>query len=173
MSPFVKQVVIFVIIYLVIAAALFFGISFYKNSLAAIVSKIRDNSVLLLSQQAQSEGLTVLREQEIAAKKYSDIFNKIFPYEDDLLDFPRFWQDLVRKKGLTSSFSFSATDVRPLSLEPGYKTYSSSLNGSYQNIINFLSDISQSNFLITVDTIDLLVSGNEFRVNLTGRIFYR
>ncbi len=106
---------------------------------------------------------------------YTDRLNKLLPVKDALLDFPRDMDNLARTHNVALNFSFQGESEGAAGSGLGFLSFSFDVKGTSQNIFKYLRAVEteSSQFLVTLDNIDLTQTSDGYRAASQGRVFFQ
>ncbi len=116
-----------------------------------------------------------LKKDVTQAANYGQAMDKILVSQDRLLDFGKWLDNLARTHQIRQNFSFSGEPVSPQETAPGHYVFSLELGGELNNIMNFVKDAEYKSprFLTSFDSFDLIKSGDDYKVSISGRVFFK
>ena len=114
-----------------------------------------------------------LQKDAPAAAGYQAAIGQLLPSQDDLINFPQDVTTAAKSFNVNTSVSFQGEPAPATASSPGYVGFSLRASGTNANLLAFLKYIeSQSTqFLLTVDSVDLAVSDPSSQLSVAGRVF--
>lgn len=175
LNHFRRQVIISLIIILGSVGLAIAVISWLKKDIQTQVNKISSSKNLINKRVAILSNLAELKKMIPKADAYKKAMNAIMLTREDLLNFPRRLEDLARIYNLGISFNFKGEEVKPQGNKPGYANFSIDVTGAIDKLINFIKDVEYKSlgFMATFEAVDFLKSGDNYKVNLQGKVFFR
>ena len=148
---------------------------FLSQNLQNESEKIAAERIIISGRTAVLDSLASLKTNKAQADVYANAMNEILVMQDRLIDFPRWIDGLARGRNVASSFSFSGDVVQPGASNPGYANFSLSASGAVGDVIDFLKDVEfrVPRFLVDFTNIDFSGSGSNYRVSLSGKVFFK
>lgn len=117
-----------------------------------------------------------LKSKESEVELYSKYLKALLPSKDDLIELPRFLEESGRVHQVNVKFNFKAGAVaEPQGKQPGSVGFTLHVAGSYDRLRNFFKEIESGSikFMIALDSMDVNLSGNEYRATAEGRAFFK
>ena len=143
-----------------------------KINMESSVKKIGEQYNTLAARSNSLLSLATLRGEFTKANPYFSFLENILPPRDQLLSFSKELENIARKNNLEFSFSFGEEKLSS-GKEPGQISFRLIINGSYENIYNFLSDIETSRYFIDPSSVDLVRKDSVFSATFNGKVFFR
>lgn len=120
--------------------------------------------------------LAELRSKEKEVEAYANRLNALLPARDDLIELPKFLEELGRIHQVNIRFSFrGGAATEPSGTEPGSVAFSIDATGSYERLQRFFSEMEagSTKFISVLDSLDVNLVGNEYRAIAQGRAFFK
>ncbi len=146
------------------------------------ISNLDSQTVQIASQKSDLQrkiallgSLGDLKSQSSAAVQDQQEMDLMLPTSDQLLDFPNWLDGLSRINNVSMNFAFQGNQTPAVAPSPGYISFSLSLGGKFQDIINFMNamEISLPRYMINFQKINLNQVGADMQVTITGQLFFR
>jgi hypothetical protein len=157
---------------LILAAA---AIYFMSLGIASTVNKIvADRAVV--EQQASALGIiAALKSQEPQANVYAAAMDSVLPTQSELLQFSPWIQKIAQNDSVTVQVAFEGTSVPSGENIPGNEAFSLTINGSLNEIADFLSDIEtkQPGFLLNITSYDLTYQNSDYQMAGQGVAYFK
>jgi len=143
-----------------------------KNDMESSVKKITLQHNTLATKSSSLFSLATLRGDLIKANPYFSFLENILPPRDQILSFENELKNIALKNNLEFNFNFG--EEKPSSgKDPGQISFRAIINGSYDNILNFLNGIETSRYFIDPVNVDFIKKGSNFSATLSGKVFFR
>jgi hypothetical protein len=160
---------------IIFSVALAAGAMYYFSSdITKQVNAIITNKSRVARQAEATSILAALKHDAPRAEQYSAAVKKLLPPHDDLLRFRDEWVKSVgRSHKVTATVTLRGDDVPASASAPGSDGFSMSIDGAAGDIAAFLEDIeaSTSDFLLSIDSLDVRKSDSGYSVTANGRVF--
>ncbi len=120
--------------------------------------------------------LAELKSKATEVETYGNRLDALLPAKGDLIELPKFLEDRGRIHQVSVKFSFKGGPAtEPQGTQPGSVGFSLDATGSSERLRNFMSDLEtgSAKFMSVLDSLDVNLSGNEYRVTAQGRAFFK
>lgn len=120
--------------------------------------------------------LAELKSKSSEVKSYGNRLNALLPSRDDLIELPKFLEERGRIHQVSVKFAFKGeAATKPKDSQPGSVAFTLDVTGSDERLRSFFREIetASTKFMIVLDTMDMNLSGNEYRVTAQGRAFFK
>lgn len=136
-----------------------------KSSLAEKIKKDTN------SYYRAAEGLDFLRSDINKIKPHFVGLDNFIQTKDQLIHFNKDLKIIANQNNVSvfSNFSEEKTPAQSGLKEIGVVI---NINGSFENLINFLSTLEKSSYSVKLNTLDFTQSDKEYKATLNGAIFY-
>ncbi len=161
---------------IIASIAMFWGAFYWldhdlKKQTAAITEarySIRRNAGLL-------ETLANLKNLLPRVKLYEGKLNNLIHTRDELIDFPRYLEDLARRHNLAMNFSFQGVAAPAEAEQAGSQNFSLDISGSYDALERFLKELELTSvrYVAQLDNLDVSRQSEGYRILTRGRVFFR
>ncbi len=136
----------------------------------------RSNLIFLKRSEVGSElrevrDLSRLRQAAKVAEPLKAKLDKALPGRDYLFTLPREFDKLASDRHLSFNFKF-AEETKPDPNHPSQIRFEMTLQGKYNDILDFLSVIENGSYFINFSNLDMIRSTDKFNVGLTGQIYF-
>ncbi|MEK7608198.1 MAG: hypothetical protein AAB495_01330 [Patescibacteria group bacterium] len=136
---------------------------------------IRNNRMRIAERSFALDNLAGLKRGEAAAESYKKKIDSLLPARDGLFGLGRFFEATARTYDMSASFSFQGSPTEPQDGRPGYVQFVLRTAGSEQNIQSLIKffETQSTQFLINIETIDLVPSSEGYRGDVFGKAFFK
>jgi hypothetical protein len=120
--------------------------------------------------------LVELKGKESEIESYRKRLNALLPTKNDLIEFPKFLEERSRIHQVSINFSFKGGDaVEPQENRPGSVAFSLDVTGTLERLKSFFRELESGSakFVSALDSLDVNLSGDEYRVTAQGRAFFK
>ena len=157
---------------LIIAVVAF---SFYTGDIASRSSAISAASALIAQQNNSLLAFAEIKQDAAEEIKYKTAMDKLLPMQSELINFPKWLQDVAATYSIAADFSFNANVTPATPTSPGAVGFSLTVDGGNSNIISFLKSIEsqEPDFLLSFNSFDLSQNGDDTKVVVGGNMFFR
>lgn len=144
--------------------------------------QINDKANRISEQRAEIEGritsISRLAELKATAKEAEPglaELRSLLPKRDELVSFPRYVNSLSSNHSLTPRFEFQGQEIEPTDDQAGTSGFYLSLTGSYRNILSFIDDFEEGQFIIKINSFDVVAQreSSDFKAEIQGLIYFR
>jgi len=144
--------------------------------------EISDKTLQISTHRGEIEGrimsisrLAELREAAQNAEPALLELRSLLPKQDELVAFPRYIENLANNNDLESRFEFRGGDVLPSESTAGSSPFYLSVTGSYRNIGSFVEALEGGQFIITINTFDVVSQreSTSYRAEIQGQVYFR
>lgn len=151
------------------------GLYFASNNLSKEAEQVVINKDLLGRRTRILESLAELKRAAAEAELYQAQMDLLLPTQDQLIDFPRWLEGLARVHGAKVAFAFKGGGAEPTERSAGFTPFTLRVEGTYGNIVEFLKEfeIQSQRFLLTLEGVELVRSGNIHQFSTEGRVFFK
>ncbi len=174
MNHFRKRLVTEAGISLLIVAALFVGIQFFRSNVSEYSDKIVAARTLLANRTESIRETAELRSQfNSKASGYLNVLYNVIPSYEQLINLNKDLQSLAVQSGVGYNFSYAGEIP---SSAGGLGSISFDLNVSsanFNSLMNFLKSLQNFRYLSSVDEISMRSSSGVLVMNIKSRVFYR
>lgn len=117
------------------------------------------------------EGLNFLRSDIDKIKPHLVGLNNFVQAKDQLIHFNKDLKIIANQNNVSVFFNFSEEKA---STQSGLKEIGIiiNINGSLENLINFLNALEKSSYSVKLNTLDFIQSDKEYKATFNGAIFY-
>lgn len=124
----------------------------------------------LSSRREGIQSLASLRQDFEKSKIYSANLQNVLPTRDQLLKFSPDLNTIATQNKINFSSSLG-NEERGENTKVGETSFNITAQGSFENLINFLKDVSNSRYPLKFVSLDLVQDQkNEFKISLTGKV---
>lgn len=120
--------------------------------------------------------LAELKSKSSEVESYGSRLNALLPGKDDLIEFPKFLEEQGRIRQVSVKFAFQGgAATEPQGNQPGSVGFTLDVTGSYERLKSFFEgmETGSAKFMTVLDSVDMNLSGNEYRVTAQGRAFFK
>jgi len=160
-----------------IISVIFWGFTFLlRANLSHQLVLISDLAQKRETYVASSQGLSVLLKDWSVAQQYAQRVQNLVPKKDDLVLLSKQLESRARQKQISFSFSFNSEgEEKTQHQDVGSIGFSTTMEGSIQNILSFLQDLEKTYYALQIKSFD--ISHNQsnpslVRCFITGRAFF-
>lgn len=116
-----------------------------------------------------------IKEDSTEAAKYKSAMNKLLPTQTELINFPKWLQNVAATYNVTASFSFAANTALATPTSAGTVGFSLTAEGKNEDAFSFLKDLESRapGFLLSFDSFNLTQSGSDTKIITNGNMFFR
>jgi len=173
MNYFKNKLILELSISLIIIASLLGGIIFFKNNMENYVQKAIQAKEKLNQLSSGVILLSHLQNQYKEASIYETKLNNAIPSYYDLINFQQDLQALAASQNLTYSFSFSGETPKTTDKVGTVGFNISVYSSDKEKILNFLSNLQQFRYLISLDNVSFTKETDDLKLNISGKVFYK
>jgi Tfp pilus assembly protein PilO len=162
---------------LVASIAVLGGMLFW---LAGKVKKDSEKAALTRAAiESYSRAVAILAELKSRAAEVDALsrkLNALLPTKDDLIELPKFLEDQGRISGVGVTLSFSGgSATEPQADRPGSIGFSLDARGETERLRSFFRELetNSAKFIVVLDSLDVNLSGGEYRATAQGRAFFK
>lgn len=168
MSDFKKQLLLQIVILLSITVVLGSGILFFNSLIAKNVEAIVEAKGDASLRQGTFQALAELRKEAAEANALLSGLRTKLPSKDDLFVFSKNLSTMAANRKVQFGFSF-APETQSGGESVSYAPFEISSGGDLENLISFISDIENSNYIIQISSVDLASDSTK----IGGRVYYK
>lgn len=160
-----------VVVVAIVAATV--ALYMYSGDLSNQEQQIMRANQLAAEQNASVGILATLEGEAPRAAPYLAAFKTLLPTHDELIGFSNWLQNIGAAHHVTTSFSFTGSNVAATNGAPGIDGISLSADGSASDIAAFLQDLEfqAPGFLLSIDTFTLTNQGQNYHLSAQGKLF--
>ncbi len=174
MDHFKKRLIVELIVAVIIIAALFAGIFFFKGNVDDYIGRIAQARALLTSRTQAANNLALLERQyngEVVGD-LNELYN-IVPTYDSLINLNAELQSMAVPYKLGYGFSFAGQNP-PSGDNLGSLGYNLTVtSGNINDLLSFLKALTNFHDLGSVDNVSVHTSSGQLNLAVNGHIFYR
>lgn len=168
MSDFKKQLSLQTVILLSIVVVLGSGVFFLRSSIVRNVSVIVEAKSETSLRQLTLQALSGLKKEAGEASALLPSLKLRLPSRDDLFTFSKNLGAIAANRKVQFGFSF-APEIHGGEASASYVPFEITSGGDFGNLINFLSDLENSNYIVQISSVDLAAGSTK----IVGRVYYK
>jgi len=156
----------------IVAVAAFYFLAADISSRASVVSA---NRAQIAKQNNSLASFAEIKQDSDEASKYKAAMDKLLPAQDELINYPKWLQNVAATYNITADFSFTANTVPAAAASPGTVGFSLTVEGENNNLVSFLKNIESQapGFLLSFDSFNLTKNGDDTKIVTGGNMFFR
>lgn len=158
--------IVLVIVSILIGFIIYFGNDIRNKSNLTFLKRSE-----ITSRLGEIKNLTKLRESAKIGEPLKTRLDKALPKRDYLFSLPREFDKLASDRRLGFNFKF-AEESKPDPNKPSQIKFAMTVQGKYNDILGFITDIETGPYFINLSNLDMIRSDGNFNASLNGEIFF-
>lgn len=174
-NSFKQHILISLGVVLAAIAAASAALYFLSGDIHVQAAKIISDKQLAAQQTAAVSILAHLKTDAARAAQYTVALDKLLPTHDELIGFPQWASSLGQSHHVAVSAVFQGNNTPAGDAAPGSDGFSLSATGAASDILAFLNDfeVQAPDFLLTINSFDLVNRGSNYQLSAQGQVFSR
>lgn len=154
-----------------VIAVLVIGIALIGSAISAKADYIYSTRNELNARLNSINQLSQLKSVAAEVAPYVARLNQALPKKDALISMRQDLENIARQNNLSYGFKFVGEDAK---IEEGLRSqkFQLSVQGQYQNIMNFIRAIERTTYFISLADIDLTASQGGYGSTMNGQVFF-
>jgi hypothetical protein len=147
-----------------------------SQSIAAHSQQIALQRSLVNGRAKSLEVLARLKQNSRDVDSYSVSMDRLLPEREDLLNFPRWLELFGRSSQVGLNFSYQGGGIsEPSEVTAGFIGFNLEATGSMDKLVQFVEELETKSrqYLVAFDSYDLTRQSDQYRLIMTGKVFFR